>query len=154
MQFENCKYDNVQLAAQFINMAEKFLPYANNETCILDMDETSVIKHSCCTVACHGGYGAMIFNVGQFYEDGSNVIADYLGFSDNAYCLSCDALQDWAGSNPLLWGNNHGEVMFSCVKAFGKADWNDEASLSDVVEHYLTVAKRLLELPSKIVLTN
>lgn len=153
MQFENCKYDNVQLADRFIKMAEKFLPYANNETCTLDMDEMAVIKHPCKTVACHGGYAGLIFNTGNWYGDGADALAKYLGFRETYSMSPRENLESWAYDNSLIWGNEEGDSMFSCVAAFGKPDWNDEATLEDVVIHYLAVAKRLLELPSNIVLT-
>lgn len=139
MKFENCKYNHLDLADRFLQMAAKFMPYAANEGNRLDMGEPFVKNHYCGTTACHGGYAALIFNAGEFYEDGAKRLAKFLGFA----CVG--SLESWAHYNGQLWGNQDGGYMFSSRLAFG-VDMDSDIDLRDVVTHYLSVAKRLIEL--------
>lgn len=140
MKIKNCAYDNLQLADRFLSLAEKFMPYAKNEQCILDMGEGRVIQHSCKTIACHGGYACLIFGLkSKKYTTGAHKIAEYLGFK------SRHSLKDWAHNNSEIWGNEDGYHMFSLNCAFDCSVFNKE-TLKDVVSHYIGVAERLMNM--------
>jgi len=51
-------------------------------------------------------------------------------------------LRDWADRNPEYWGNEHGETMFTCKKAFGKTE-QEALSLKEIPDWYMNVSKRL-----------
>lgn len=140
MKFDSCKYDHLQLADQFLKMAEKFMPYAADEKNELDMSECNVVEHACGTTACHGGYAILALNIkSRFYDSGANALARYLGFP------SREKLEVWARNNPQIWGNDYGDEMFSSGYAFG-IDCYEMAFLKHIVSHYLSVAKRLMEI--------
>lgn len=139
MNFDNCKYDNLQLADQFLKMAEKFLPYASNPKNELDMYESDIKKNLCGTVACHGGYAALALNLNtKCFLVGAVKLAQYLGFPDDEY------LELWAEGHKNIWGSN-GEFMFCNDTAFVDSG---HATMFNVVEKYLSVAKRLMEIKS------
>ncbi len=140
MKFTYCKYNHLQLAEQFLKIAEKFLPYVANESNVLNMGECNIIKHTCGTTACHGGYAALVLNVRtNWYEDGANALAKYLGFHNEA------DLSEWASEYPKYWGNDYGYSMFSSRNAFG-ISVHDEIKLEHIVKHYFLVAKNLMEI--------
>ena len=141
MKFENCKYDHFELAEKFLEMAEKFLPYAANEKYQLGMGMCNVYKNECSTVACHGGYAAIILcapNEFTSYHAGAHALAKFFGFENRA------ELKAWAHFNPHIWGNRNGDDMFCSGEAFGVAITT--ATLKDIVSHYLLVAKNLMEI--------
>lgn len=141
MKFENCKYDHFELAEKFLEMAEKFLPYAARENCKLDMMEPYLYKHRCGTTACHAGYAALILLKAQHkthFKKGANALAEFLGFS------SYFSLEDWADDNPAIWGNVNGTGMFACYEAFNMGA--SDQSLAGIVKHYMLVAKNLMEI--------
>lgn len=141
MRFKNCRYDHFELAEKFLEMAEKFLPYAANEHNVLDMGESFVKEHTCGTAACHGGYAAIILAGGThntYYVRGAHALACFFGFGYP------EQLEEWADLNPSIWGNTKGLDMFCSASAFGM-HYNHQ-SLTHVVKHYLLVAKNLMEI--------
>lgn len=149
MNFDKCKYDHLQLADQFLKMAERFLPYAANEKCNLDFGEGNVVANECGTVACHGGYAALALGLGAgvhtsnydklHFHKGAHALAEYLGFE------SVDDIEDWADYNPDIWGTESGRDMFDAYGWYA-FDMDSDMKLKDIVSHYLSVAKRLMEI--------
>lgn len=143
MKFENCKYDHIQLAAQFISMAEKFMPFVRDESYRLNMMEPQVRKHHCGTVACHGGYGLLALgcDISRGFRRGADAIAEHLGFGGEL------DLEAFAIFNPDIWGNERGTMMFYNGEAFGVHE-DEVVTMGHIVAHYLSVAERLLEIKS------
>ena len=146
MKFENCKYDHLDLAEKFLEMAEKFLPYAADQRCELDMYKCYVVKDHCGTVACHGGYAAIVLlkaKSGTDYGQGRRALAEFLGFNSD------ESLIWWADNNPSIWGNYSGANMFCDIgafKPFKRTSVELPENLQTIVAHYLRVAKNLMEI--------
>jgi hypothetical protein len=115
-----------------IDNFKKVLPLAERED-QFDMREPAVRsdEHKCGTVHCMGGWYAIKFldeivkqcKPGQFigYNEGANLIAEHLGFPGQW------DLQEWAGDNPEIWGNEEGSSMFSNEDSYGGAKTLAEA---------------------------
>ena len=110
----------------------------------------------CGTVACHGGWGHVLFkqeNISEHpnyapFEHGAAAIARFLGFSDK--CLGFDSYDNfakWARLNPELWGNIAGGSMFHTDghRAFGYS-FPDDCTLENIGQHYIAVGERLKTL--------
>lgn len=105
----------------------------------LDFCEGYLTETPCGTVACHGGWGCVLFDITGDYEAGGNAIAKFLGFYD------MEQFQDWAADNPEFWGNDYGEDMFYAngYQAFGFEEF-DEVTVDDIGDHHIAVGKRLI----------
>lgn len=146
------KYDNVELAARFIFMAERFLNlFKMYENPPVEFSETKVCAQDnlCGTAACHAGWALVALKPDAgvradegLYEftDGRAELGVYLGFSGGgAFAL-------WAYENPDLWGSKWGGCMFGMTgyRAFGRTDQDPPMTLADIAAWYLGVAERLL----------
>lgn len=112
---------------------------------------TDVSGKGCGTVACHGGWGCVIFKLPYestdrpAYVAGADAITEFIGFKDE--CDYPGRMKDnfcsWAARNPEIWGNDSGGVMFSTsgYRAFG-FDSYVGCTLEDIGLHYLNVAAR------------
>lgn len=144
MQYGN-RLTSKQLAVKFESMAKKFdkvQKQLNKQglTTTVDMSEPDIEKNHCGTIACHGGWAAVVLGseeaLSLHYTEGANLLANYLGFRSRI------RLKAWARHYPEFWGNEHGGRMFTCETAFGK-DYNETVTMDDIVLHYLEVAARL-----------
>jgi len=131
-------------------MGDKFI--AIHETLDLgarNLDFESGYVHqdrSCGTVACHGGWGAVIFGIKPDHDglrrfgSGAGAISRFIGL-DGAYDF-----ERWAGENPVLWGNAQGGKLFdpSGYRAFDFY-FNYKCTLKVIGNHYIAVAKRIRE---------
>jgi hypothetical protein len=150
-----------ELAGKFLRVAQDFEDFVikNNlaETAV-DMDEPCDKREEevnlCDTPACHGGWAAIMYSSisptklerkDEFYVKGADILADKLGFVDHI------ELEDWARVNLELWGNDFGGLLFCSELAFDKNVPGDDfivpLHLTDIIQHYRDVAKRLLEEP-------
>ena len=129
-----------------------------HKTLDLDKDNVNfgrigVDGEGCGTVACHGGWGAVIFKVPHLvrsplpYIAGGDAIAEFLGFKDE--CDYPGRMKDnfasWAAINPDIWGNEHGCHMFTSTGYLAFGFWAgdmDECTLEDIGKHYLEAAER------------
>lgn len=102
--------------------------------CLADDD------YQCGTIACHGGWGCVIFNTGGDYLHGANAIAEFLGFEDH------HEFRNWAHNNSKYWGNEYGALMFDSegYLAFGFGE-GDPVTVNDVGDHHVGVGKRINE---------
>lgn len=129
----------------------------------LNFDESFVDEKSRCnTVACHGGWGSVIFDLWkensslacveyQDYISGANAIADFIGFKRfGGMRFNSTYFEDWAEENPELWGNEWGEKMFGLdgYISFG-FDRKGECTLEDIGNHYIQVAARIRQESAK-----
>lgn len=136
--------NNIDRADRFIQMAEKFINIFATEKTRLDFSQCDVVKHTCGTVACHGGYALLALKPGsirnQDFDAGSIAVGKFLGFE------GCSDFEDWAQRNPTIWGSENGELMFCCEgpMAFGRTLESEPMNLGDIAAWYLDVAKRLL----------
>lgn len=105
----------------------------------LDMTEPCVnYFHECGTVHCVGGWYAIacyketVFITDECfnYNDGANAMAVHLGFSGRP------ELQTWAIKNPDLWGNQHGELMFTSNYGYANSYNTFAKSIADVIHHF------------------
>lgn len=151
--------NDLELAERFAELADKFLELIKTHD--LDTVEVAFARGyvkaevpTCGTVACHGGWAALLFaeelplptkyksslgyDIYSFFS-GAEALANFLGFSDD------DALRYWADCNSTIWGNDLGLMMFSAHGhlAFDKAD-GESTSLLDIVAKYLQVSTNLL----------
>lgn len=150
-----------KLGQMFIDLDQKLNLHENNLNfnCMevySNFDNEEFVKageESCGTVACHGGWGSVLFNLihlDQYedYSEGASAIASFLGFHTpehtNAYAPESN-LTSWAHINPKIWGNEHGRCMFTSIgyMAFGQQE--GECTLADIGNHYIQVAQRLKE---------
>lgn len=103
----------------------------------LNMMETSVNDdgHECGTVHCVGGWYAIANNLhldGYItFREGADKMAFDLGLNVSYY------LDKWATLNPIIWGNEYGESIFSSRIAY-----NNACSLSEVITHLEGVRDR------------
>lgn len=125
-------------------MADRFEELADAQK-VLDFSEPRVAQ--CGTVACHGGWAAVILvedvgnSCGHFLQ-GAQTLAEFLRPGWGWYDL-----EEWADDNPELWGNEYGVDMFNSdgYRAFG-FDEPGECDLYDIAAHYRGVADRIEEL--------
>ena len=142
--------------------------------------------HPCKTICCHGGmfllalkedtsnfsfeYNPYLYDAQTLYyknsfigkktsvpnfADGAELLAKFLGFTN------IEGLKDWAVRNPNLWGNRHGDKMFSADVAFME-DTVDQSnscngSVDTIINHWKKVADRienLIEKTNKQIETN
>lgn len=127
-------------------------------------------KNHCGTIACHGGWGCVLFKQAnidkryQVYGAGSRAIAEFLGFEDpdslTSHSLTRDniisrniksnniltAYLEWAEDNYDMWGNRWGASMFLSEGyiSFGKIT-DEPCTLEDIGLHYVEVGERILE---------
>lgn len=146
------KYDNVELAARFIFMAERFLNlFKMYENPQVNFSEVRVRAQDnlCGTAACHAGWALVALkpdagvraDEGLYgFSCGRAELGEYLGFSGE------DAFEQWAYENPDLWGSYNGYNMFGMTgyRAFGRTNQNPDMTLADIAAWYLGVAERLL----------
>jgi len=138
-----------QLADNFERVAQDFYKLIEDnglEKTEVDMgesyDERTPERNLCNTPACHGGWAAIMYNVGDtcyyadFYEEGAKRLAEELGF------ISRYSLENWADEYPEYWGGARGKKMFMYKEAFGK-DGDENLCLIDIPNWYMEVAKRL-----------
>ena len=128
------------------------------ESTSVNMGETEVIKHSCRTIACHGGFyllASVIDNKVATWEKRPHDVADTLrinkqfaGFHEGAEMLAADLgfgsrelLEEWADHYRSLWGNRCGKNMFDSAHAFGK--YEVQVTLADIIAHWRGVADRI-----------
>jgi len=108
--------------------------------------EAEIAQADCGTVACHGGWGAVIFGLdpGSDFKEGADAIAEFLGFD------YYDDFEQWATSNPHYWGNKFGFFMFCCdgYWAFGFEHYYD-ITVNDIGKHYIGVGERINEAQEK-----
>jgi hypothetical protein len=138
----NSKYNNLELAIKFAEVSQKFLSIASSPKNILDFYRGDMSKTACGTVACHGGWAAVILNsTDSCYLVGAADLSHYLGFwGKYAYSL-------WAAENPTIWGNTSGEWMFTSYghRAFDFIE-SDQCTLLDIAQWYYNISRRLLVL--------
>ena len=115
---------------------------------LIDMDLPGVSQRTCGTIACHAGWYFLMKEINgtnlikymsglrKFYTFGTVEMTEDLGFVDE------NALLNWAGDYPDLWGNLHGRRMFNSNKAFGVR----EVSIEIITDHWRGVADRLRHL--------
>lgn len=100
----------------------------------------AVEENLCGTTACHAGwFGILRDGDGKRstnYSDYALEMAQFLGFCDDF------ELEEWARIHPELWGNNHGDNMFSCERAFGVKE-GGTVTLKRISDHWFKVGKRL-----------
>lgn len=146
------KYDNVELAARFLFMAERFLNlFKMYENPQVDFCEIAVRAQDnlCGTTACHAGWALVALKPDAkvraakelyTYSHGKEELGRYLGFSNGF------AFAHWADENPRLWGSRSGYYMFGMTgyRAFGRTDQDPPMTLADIAEWYMGVAERLL----------
>lgn len=72
----------------------------------------------------------------QKYKESAEYMAKVCGFSNKI------TMELWAIKNPILWGNNRGDCIFSCRKAFGIEEVNS-ANLSTIINHLKQVYTRV-----------
>lgn len=146
--------NNVELAARFIFMAERFknLHVMYEPEVNFGVGSVPCTENLCGTPACHGGWALVALQPVASeraeqrwwrYSDGADFLAEYLGFEGRYF------LQEWAERNPQIWGSECGAFMFRSegYKAFGR-DTND-LTLLDIAAWYLGVADRLLSAYQK-----
>lgn len=129
MQFT--KLTREELADRFDSLSDKFLEVSRTEKGVVDFSMPCVGKlPECGTVACHGGWGAVVLgedvkyrefrdwddlneNSDYFnsatttsYHDGITLIAEFLGFYGRHF------FEDWAKCYGGYWGNSYGRMMF------------------------------------------
>lgn len=142
----NCRVTLGELANNFIRVGKDFELLAQKESNELDFGKSYVEIDSCGTVACHGGWGVVLYapsNEVLDYEEGAGFIENQLGF-DIRNGLN---LEIFAEDNPEWWGNDLGRYMFGGVgyEAFG-FEWadRDECTLESIGNHYIEVGNRIL----------
>ena len=107
----------------------------------LDMEEGTVYNydHPCGTTHCHAGLFLIGYNEPEasrtYYYTGVSELRKLLGFYERSYN---EDVKLWADSNPLLWGNECGYLMFSDAGAFGGAK-----KPSQIAEWWEAVADRI-----------
>lgn len=139
------RYNNTEMAARFIFVAERFIYFLKTRKCSVNFDQSVVEDSACGTVACHGGFALLALYdqpaIGHAsdYRQGANALGRHLGFENH------QGLLDWARDNPDLWGSPYGDDMFDGED--GHLAFNGEEgkiSLEDIASWYLKVAERLL----------
>lgn len=109
----------------------------------VDMGNGSVSPFNHCgTTMCHGGWFewlTAIKDCDNDYDDGAYKMAQMLGFYDY------DLLEEWAGMNPKIWGNEEGGKIFGSSRAFMPPNSRDKRfiSLEVIGKHWLEVSERL-----------
>lgn len=104
--------------------------------------------HTCGTTHCHGGwYAVAACDTTRNYVDymhGADKMARDLGFRNSG------DLERWADTTRDIWGNESGYDMFD---AYGEMAFYDKTcrpkgakKLSDIIDHWRGVKKRLEEL--------
>ena len=74
--------------------------------------------------------------------------------TDLGFVPDNNQILDWAEANPEIWGNKRGLYMFASEDAFKSEDRPHGAEkLSDIVDHWSEVAKRLKALEESQQLT-
>lgn len=144
------KQDRLILAAAFRKVGNDFKKLCQDnklDHTYVDMsepyDRRNEHHHLCNTPACHGGWGSILYGVGDeadgsdFYQMGADAIAKKLGFSE------AEELTHWAEDWPGYWGNEWGDEMFSSGSAFGES--SQHFPLTVIYEHYFSVGDRLSE---------
>lgn len=144
------------LGEKFIALSVMFLNFIREhglDSTKVDMTEPYDTRNDktllCKTPLCHGGWLAVMFGEKQrespkhssFYHTGADTAARYLGFKD------MHDLVQWARTNPSLWGNTHGSIMFTSGGAFG--EHFKHFKLSTIANHYAAVGKRCIEASEK-----
>lgn len=128
-------------SSKVFEFADRLEAVVNGFSC--DMSEDIVCRedHICETPACHGGWAYIALRGfpkrTASYRQGSQVLAEFFGFP------STTQLEEWAGSQPIIWGNPWGDGMFSNPDAFGELRSNFPAM--KLVEHWRSVGQRLQE---------
>ena len=140
-----------------MNLLEKHVP----EKHAVSMEVSNCyLTPECGTVACFAGFYALA----KMKETGEEMWV-YSPF-DNADFLDCPGsgdrspysfgydefgkdigiapykAQDWAATNPDLWGNEHGLSMFFSREAYG-GNRNSTITLYDIIAHWRGVADRI-----------
>lgn len=132
------------------DVSEKFLSvYSPNN--IVNFSYCTVQKTpECKTIACHGGWAAVLlipnFNPEQdSFIQGADALARYLGFPH------ADALEYWAHENPEIWGNRQGNLMFNSAGSVafqidGSFRYSpfEQITLYHIAEKWAKVGERLL----------
>ena len=80
------------------------------------------------------------------WSRGATMMAKDLGFTGESVS---ETLRNWAGDNPVIWGNDCGLFMFCDKKAFGTEYADDIVTLADVRDHWLKVADRLEKMENE-----
>ena len=137
----------IELGRRFVELHNEKLLTAGN----LDFGESGNREEDCGTVACHGGWAALILDSTvnpevdpypyQSYELGALAIGRFVGFTGEG------SLLDWADSNPLEWGNEFGHYMFDSngYSSFGVFDAG-QCTVGDIGMHWVAVGCRVLGL--------
>jgi len=143
--------DLITLANKFEKVANDFFKFIEKnglEKTIVEMgscdDERQTNINLCDTPACHGGWAAMMYekkmdgeyDYSDFFELGAEALAGKLGFNSE------EEYEMWAHENPLLWGNDKGNLMFCSFSSFGKTS-QENLTLTDIANHYKAVAERI-----------
>ena len=139
--------------------------FSKRGDCTIDM-QCGIVEDDpgCGTIACHAGWYAVaklhVLGSGFYWEDaedreqikilmaGVDVVNYGFGAGSLAYDLGFKDeydLQEWAASNPSIWGNCHGYHMFINPWAFKSGDVDDERpfDLRYVRDHWDAVRRRL-----------
>lgn len=93
-------------------------------------------NHICNTVACHGGWGCVLFDTPNWYETGANYIAQWLGFP------SSSQYENWAAHFVGLWGTPGGGDMFNVTGNAAFVTDGSEVTLAIIGKHYKDLADR------------
>lgn len=98
----------------------------------------------CGTYLCHAGayYASKIIipQKGDDYKDGAATMAYDLGFSGYM------ELEEWAKTNPDVWGNEYGRWMFCSAFAFiNSKHLHGAESISDIADHWEMVGYKIKE---------
>jgi hypothetical protein len=105
-----------------IDNLNKVLPLAFQEN-HLNMRNADVnCRQQCGTIHCVGGWYAVATLYGRkrlTYSDGANEMASDLGFSGG---FGISDLENWAESNPDIWGNRYGYNLFCNENAYDNAE--------------------------------
>ena len=109
---------------------------------VLTTEEAKEAK--CGTVACHAGHylleKVVSGEVDYQLEHATFGLGEILINEDLGIPYS--SVDVWAGNNPELWGNTHGESMFYYIDAFGK-DIGETLTLLDIADWWDAVADRV-----------
>lgn len=143
--------NNIDLAARFIFVAERFLHIYKTQRTALRFPAIRVETNPICgTVACHGGFAlialrpSLVGATGVGFVHGATALAECLGFE------TAGELGRWAQDNPDVWGGPNGLNMFSACgyQAFGRNS-PEGMTLADITQWYLNIVERLLNAKNK-----
>ena len=135
---------------KLVETFERVLPHAQHEGAV-SMHQCVVSDHTdghqCGTIHCHAGWYALAHSwdlKSHYLDDGSETVTYSKGMGNMRRDLglgSRGSLEEWAQSNPEIWGNEYGDYMFASRRAF---NYEGKLTLQKIVDHWGEVGMRLL----------